>query len=48
MTGKSMLSYIGGNPISSTVLTATIDYIIRFLNSNLLMAPISDFPGSLI
>ena len=48
MTNKSILSYLGVNPISPSILSNTIDYINRYLNSNLLSHPISDFPGSFI
>ena len=48
LTNKSVLSYLGVAPISPAVLANTIDYINRYLNSNLLTIPISNFPGSLI
>ena len=48
LTNKSVLSYLGLAPISPAVLANTIDYINRYLNSNLLTIPISNFPGSLI
>ncbi len=35
-------------PISPAVLANTIDYINRYLNSNLLTIPINNFPGSFI
>jgi hypothetical protein len=47
-TNKSVLSYLGVAPISPTILSNTIDYITRYLNSNLLTIPITNFPGSLI
>lgn len=43
-----MLSYLGVAPISPAVLSNTIDYINRYLNSNLLTIPITNFPGSFI
>lgn len=48
MTNKSVLSYLGVAPISPAVLSNTIDYINRYLNSNLLTIPITNFPGSFI
>lgn len=42
------MSYLGVAPISPAVLSNTIDYINRYLNSNLLTIPINNFPGSLI
>ncbi len=48
MTNKSLLSYLGVAPISPAVLANTIDYINRYLNSNLLTIPINNFPGSFI
>jgi len=43
-----VLSYLGVAPISPAILSNTIDYINRYLNSNLLTIPITNFPGSLI
>jgi len=43
-----VLSYLGVSPISPAILSNTIDYINRYLNSNLLTIPISNFPGSFI
>jgi hypothetical protein len=48
VTNKSLLSYLGVAPISPAVLANTIDYINRYLNSNLLTIPINNFPGSFI
>lgn len=48
MTGKSVMSYLGVSPISPAILSNTIDYINRYLNSNLLTMPIKDFPASII
>jgi len=48
VTNKSVLSYLGVQPISPAILSNTIDYINRYLNSNLLTIPISNFPGSFI
>jgi hypothetical protein len=43
-----VLSYLGVSPISPAILSSTIDYINRYLNSNLLTIPINNFPGSFI
>jgi hypothetical protein len=43
-----VLSYLGVTPISPAILSNTIDYINRYLNSNLLTIPITNFPGSFI
>ncbi len=48
VTNKSVLSYMGVAPISPAILSNTIDYINRYLNSNLLTIPINNFPGSFI
>ena len=48
VTNKSVLSYLGVSPISPAILSNTIDYINRYLNSNLLTIPIANFPGSFI
>ena len=48
VTNKSVLSYLGVTPISPTILANTIDYINRYLNSNLLTVPITNVPGSFI
>ena len=34
------MSYLGVNPISPAILSNTIDYINRYLNSNMLTSPI--------
>lgn len=48
VTGKSVLSYLGVNPISPAILSNTIDYINRYLNANLLTTSIKQFPISVI
>ena len=48
VTGRSIMSYLGINPISPAILSNTIDYINRYLNSNMLSSPIKEFPGSFI
>lgn len=48
VTNKSVMSYLGVAPISPAILANTIDYINRYLNSNLLTVPITAFPSSLI
>ncbi len=47
-TNKSVLSYLGVQPINNTILTNTLNYIMRYLNANLLTTPINEFPESLI
>lgn len=47
-TGKSVMSYLGVSPISPAILSNTLDYINRYLNANLLTAPIKEFPISFI
>ena len=42
------MSYLGVNPISPAILSNTINYINRYLNSNLLTNPVKEFPGSFI
>lgn len=41
VTGKSVMSYLGVAPINPAILSNTIDYINRYLNSNLLTVPIT-------
>jgi hypothetical protein len=48
VTGRSVVSYLGVNPISPAILSNTIDYINRYLNSNMLTTTIREFPGSFI
>ena len=47
-TNKSVMSYLGVPPINQAVLTNTLNYVLRYLNANLLTSPIHEFPDSLI
>ena len=40
VTGRSIMSYLGVSPVSPAILSNTIDYINRYLNSNMLTSPI--------
>ena len=40
VTGRSIMSYLGVNPISPAILSNTINYINRYLNANMLTSPI--------
>ena len=40
-TNKSIMSYLGVQPINNSILTNTLNYIMRYLNANLLTSPIN-------
>ncbi len=42
------MSYLGVTPINQSILTNTLNYVLRYLNANLLTSPIHQFPESLI
>ena len=39
-TNKSVMSYLGVLPINQSILTNTLNYVLRYLNANLLTMPI--------
>jgi hypothetical protein len=47
-TNKSLLSYLGSNMIKPGILESTIEYLTRYLNSNVLTSKIDEFPRTLI
>jgi hypothetical protein len=47
-TNKSVMSYLGVTPINQSILTNTLNYVLRYLNANLLTSSIHEFPESLI
>jgi len=42
------MSYLGVTPINQSILTNTLNYVLRYLNANLLTSSIHEFPESLI
>jgi hypothetical protein len=47
-TNKSLLSYLGSSMIKPGILESTIEYLTRYLNSNVLTSKIEEFPRSFI